>query len=293
MSREHGPSRGKPMGLGVGIAASGESPQGCPLAELGVGVLGRRDRRAHRGRDRDRSGSAAVPDGDQGRTAGAVLPARARAACPDPQAQREDAQSRSPPSRTGSCRQHSRRSWNPSSRPTSCRPPTGSGPTAGLMTRSRRSSIWLSGAPSPGSTQRRARCDTTSLAARTETCGNVEALGRPAAAPLPQPAQLIHPTTGTPPKRSLRNQAGGSGLNSHLDKLRGCLTWQVGIGQHVQLAALLAAIDRVRPGQRSPLWRERRPRRRSPRSSPPRPGPRVRPAPPGAADATDRPRSIP
>lgn len=41
------------------------------------------------------------------------------------------------------------------------------------------------------------------------------------------------------------------------------------------------------------FWRERRPCRRSPRSSPPRPGPRVRPAPPGAADARGRPRSIP
>jgi hypothetical protein len=41
-----------------------------------------------------------------------------------------------------------------------------------------------------------------------------------------------------------------------------------------------------------PFWRERRPRRRSPRSSPPRPGPRVRPAPPGAVAATGRPRSI-
>lgn len=48
----------------------------------------------------------------------------------------------------------------------------------------------------------------------------------------------------------------------------------LGIGQHVQLAALLAAIDRVRPGRRSPLFRERRPRRRSPSSSPPRPGPK-------------------
>lgn len=67
----------------------------------------------------------------------------------------------------------------------------------------------------------------------------------------------------------------------------------LGIGRHVRLAALLAAIDRVRPGRRSPFWRERRPRRRSPRSSPPRPGPRVRPAPPGAADATGGPRSIP
>lgn len=55
-------------------------------------------------------------------------------------------------------------------------------------------------------------------------CGSV---GQTSGRPLPQPAQVIHPTTGTPPKRSLRNQAGGSGLNSHLDKLRGCLTWQV------------------------------------------------------------------
>lgn len=292
MSREHGPSRGKPMGLGVGIAASGESPQGCPLAELGVGVLGRRDRRAHRGRDRDRSGSAAVPDGDQGRTAGAVLPARARAACPDPQAQREDAQSRSPPSRTGSCRQHSRRSWNPSSRPTSCRSPTGSGPTAGLMTRSRRSSIWLSGAPSPGSTQRRARCDTTSLAARTETCGSVEALGRPAAAPCPNP-----PRSSTRRPEHLRNDHSAikpvdPGSTATSTSLEGVSRGKLASDSTCSLLPFLPRSTGFGPVS-DPPWRERRPRRRSPRSSPPRPGPRVRPAPPGAADATDRPRSIP
>ncbi len=87
----------------------------------------------------------------------------------------------------------------------------------------------------------------------------------------------------------LEGEAVVHGRAGHGDGERGGL----GVGQHVRLAALLAAIDRVRLGRLFPHVARTGPRRRSARSQSISPGPRVRPAPLGAADATGQSRPIP